>query len=117
VKRPGRARAIDAPLTQLAPGLWITQRPLRVYGVDIGTRMTIVRFRDGRLLVHSPVSLTAHLRSQLDELGSVGFVVAPNRWHHLFVGDYRQAYPEALVFAAPGLSAKATKRRRSGART
>ncbi len=33
-------------------------------------------------------------------------VIAPSLVHHLFVGDYRTAYPSARLFAAPGLPDK-----------
>jgi hypothetical protein len=32
--------------------------------------------------------------------------VAPNRLHHLFVGDWQRAFPEASVYVAPGLEQK-----------
>jgi len=43
------------------------------------------------------------LRRALDELGQVRAIVAPSRVHHLFVGDYVAAYPQAKSYAAPGL--------------
>jgi hypothetical protein len=77
-----------------------------VYGVELGTRMTVVRLGDGGLLLHSPVRLDDRLRGQLAELGHVRFLIAPNRWHHMFVGDYQRAYPEALLFAPERLRDK-----------
>jgi hypothetical protein len=38
--------------------------------------------------------------------GRVHFIVAPNRFHHLFVGDWQKAYPDAQTFCAPGLDTK-----------
>jgi hypothetical protein len=32
--------------------------------------------------------------------------VAPNRFHHLFAGDCRRAFPGAALYGAPGLAAK-----------
>jgi hypothetical protein len=40
--------------------------------------------------------------------GAGAFIIAPNRFHHLYVGPCAAAYPAATVFGAPGL---ATKRR------
>lgn len=64
------------------------------------------RLSGGGLWLHSPVRLTEELRKDLDRLGAVRFVVAPNKLHHLFVGDYPSAYPEARVYASPGLAEK-----------
>ena len=44
-------------MQQLAHDLWVEARPLRFAGIETGTRMTVVRLADGRLFVHSPVSL------------------------------------------------------------
>jgi Domain of unknown function (DUF4336) len=93
-------------LENLAPNLWIATRPLRTFVGDIGTRMTVIKLADGSLFLHSPVRLDADTKRALDETGSVRAIIAPSRAHHLFVGDYVAAYPEAKVHGAPGLAEK-----------
>jgi hypothetical protein len=93
-------------LRELAPSLWVTERPLRFAGIQVGTRMTTVRLRDGDLLLHSPVALDPELRKELDALGPVRYAVGPNRFHHLYLGDYLAAYPDVQLFGAPGLETK-----------
>jgi hypothetical protein len=93
-------------LRALAPELWVTERPLRFGGLEIGTRMTVVRLAGGELFLHSPVSPDAGLRTELDELGRVRFVVAPNKMHHLFAREYREAWPDVELYCAPGLEKK-----------
>jgi hypothetical protein len=85
--------------------LWIGDDSLRTLGMTIPVRMTVIRLGGGQLFLHSPLAPSPHLRAQLDALGRVGFVVAPNRFHHLFAADYG-AYPEARVYLAPGLEKK-----------
>lgn len=94
------------PLRELAPDLWVAERPQRFYGLEVGTRMTVVRLADGSLLLHSPVSLDAALREELDALGPVRFAVAPNRVHHLHAGEVARLYPGARLWVAPGLERK-----------
>ena len=94
------------PLTPLAENLWVATRPLRLPVGDIGTRMTVIRLADGGLFLHSPVRLDDETRAALDAIGPVRCVVAPSKVHHFFVGAYRDAYPHAKLFAAPGLPAK-----------
>lgn len=97
----------SASLREIAPDLWVTERPLRFFGAEVGTRMTVVRLQPGGALwLHSPVALDPGLRKELDALGPVRFVVAPNRFHHLYAGDYVSAGPEVELFAAPGLPEK-----------
>ncbi|MBI3769718.1 MAG: DUF4336 domain-containing protein [Deltaproteobacteria bacterium] len=93
-------------LSELAKDIWIEERRQRFYGLEVGTRMTVIRLADGSLLLHSPVELDAELRRELDAIGRVRFTVAPNRVHHLYAGDVAKAYPEARLWVAPGLERK-----------
>lgn len=93
-------------LKELAHNLWVAERPQRFYGLEVGARMTVMRLADGSLLLHSPVALDAQLGGELDSLGSVRFVVAPNRFHHLYSGDALRVYPEARLWVAPGVERK-----------
>jgi hypothetical protein len=93
-------------LNQIAESLWVAEQPLRYLGVVLTTRMTIIRLAGGVLLVHSPIHLTQELLFAAASIGSVRFIVAPNRFHHLFVPDWQKAYPNAQTFCAPGLDTK-----------
>jgi hypothetical protein len=93
-------------MRQLAEDLFVVERPLRFLGLPVGTRMTVVRLRDGSLLLHSPVALDDALEAELSSLGPPRHAIAPNRFHHLFIGDYRRAFPELRLYAAPGLPEK-----------
>jgi hypothetical protein len=93
-------------LHSIARDLWVAEQPLRYLGIALTTRMTIVRLTDGTLMVHSPIRLTDELRSAAASAGRVRFIVAPNRFHHLFVPDWQKTYPDAQTFCAPGLDTK-----------
>ncbi len=94
-------------LRELAPDIWVEEQPLTVMGVPSGRRMTVVRLGSGELWIHSPAPLDSELRARLDTLGAVKFVVAPSAFHgHLSMGDYRDAYPGAELFAGPGLAGR-----------
>jgi hypothetical protein len=93
-------------LNQLAPDLWVADQPLSVLGVELGTRMTIVRLGSSGLFVHAPIPLTPALQRQLDDLGPVQAVVAPSAMHHLYIGEFMRAYPQAQFFAAEGVAKK-----------
>ena len=87
-------------------GLWTFHQRLSVMGAEIGTRMTVVRLSDGSLLVHSPIRLTPALEQRLASLGRVEHVLAPNFDHYLFVEAFKQRYPHARFYAAPGVAPK-----------
>lgn len=90
-------------LEPFAEDLWTATRPLRFWGVETGTRMTVVRLSEGGLFVHSPVALDAETRRAVDALGPVRAVVAPSLFHHLYAGEWMEAYPDASFHPCPGL--------------
>jgi hypothetical protein len=93
-------------LTQLDTDLWIADSPLRFFGLEVGTRMTIIRLPGAGLLLHSPIEATPERVREVEALGNVACLVAPNRFHHLFVDGWQRACPEASLYVAPGLEAK-----------
>jgi hypothetical protein len=93
------------PLEPLDRDLWIATRPLPLIVGDVGTRMSVVRLGQ-ELLLHSPVALDAATREALDAQGRVRWVVGPSKVHHLYLGDYASAYPDAELCATPGLPEK-----------
>jgi hypothetical protein len=91
-------------LRQVGNELWVHEEPLRMLGVQAGRRMAVVRLPGGELLVHSPAPLTDELRDGLNELGHVSYVLPASLLHgHRYMEDFAAAYPEAELFAAPGL--------------
>lgn len=93
-------------IRNLAEGLWTVERRHIFLGIDVGGRMNVIRLSSGGLFLHSPVPLSGELGEWLAGLGEVKYVAAPNRFHHIHVGDYMRAYPGALFLAAPGLPEK-----------
>lgn len=94
-----------SPLQPFGPGIWLADGPeTQVIGFRYPTRMAVIRLAGGGLLVWSPVALSDSLQDQLRDLGEVRYLVAPNSLHHLFLADWRQAYPLARLHGAPGLA-------------
>ena len=93
-------------LEAVAPDVWVARRPLPIAVGDVGARMTVLRLADGTLMLHSPVKLDAELQRALALLGSVRWVIGPSKVHHLFLGEYVAAFPEAVLCGAPGLKEK-----------
>lgn len=72
-------------------------------GFRYPTRMVAVRLATGGLWLWSPVALSGALQAALAELGEVRHLVAPNTLHDRFIAEWQQAYPDAMLHAAPGL--------------
>lgn len=93
-------------LQSLAPDIWYARHSFTTAGVPVTSTMTVVRLRDGGLWLHSAVPLVDGLREQLEALGTVKFVVAPNLTHHLFAKKALAAFPQARLFGPAALRAK-----------
>lgn len=104
-------------LKPVAEGVWIVDGPVIRFGYlglrfPFPTRMTVVRLADGGLWVHSPTELSSSLESGIKSLGSVKHLVAPNRIHYWWLGDWAEAFPGAATYAAPGVRKQARGKHR-----
>lgn len=85
--------------------IWIADgETVSVAGFNYPTRMAVMRLASGGLFIWSPTALTDELRSEVEALGPVRFIVAPNSLHHLFIQPWQAAFPGAESVAAPGLA-------------
>lgn len=95
-------------MNELDDDIWTREATHHFYGIEMGTRMTVVRLDNGDLWLHSPVPYDDAIRREVDRLGPVRHIVAPNRFHHVYVDDWVEAYPDADLWGAPGLPEKRT---------
>lgn len=94
-------------LTQIQDSLWTVASPLTVLGcIQLNTRMTIIRLQSGKLFLHSPVPWSVELQQAVEQIGEVGFIVAPSCFHHMFVGGWHENNPNAQICAPKGLIKK-----------
>ena len=86
-------------LEQIHDVVWVSEGELvSFFGLAYPTRSVIARLENGDLWVWSPVKLTAGLRTEVDRLGPVRHLVSPNKLHHLYLQDWKAAYPEAQLW-------------------
>jgi len=101
----GWSNRIGTVLTPVAlPGVYTADRPFYWNTIDVSCRMTVIKMNNGGLFVHSPVALDASLKAAVDALGVVRHIVSPNYEHVKFAQQWAQAYPEAYMWACPGLA-------------
>ncbi|TPJ61639.1 DUF4336 domain-containing protein [Mesorhizobium sp. B2-7-1] len=95
-------------LQQFGPGIWLADGPVvtAAAGFHYPTHMAVIRLVGGGLFVWSPVALSKDLRAELAALGEVRFLIPPNSLHHVFLADWQSAYPQAKIYAPPGLREK-----------
>lgn len=84
--------------------IWTWDEPFSRAGIEFGARMTIVRLGNGDLWVHSPLEPTEEMRREVDSLGPVRHIITPNKMHYLGAQKFKEAYPQAQLYGAPGLA-------------
>lgn len=94
-------------LHKLDEGLWAVEAQLRYPGgFTLPLRTLAVGLPGGGLALLSPLPQLAQVRAQLEQLGPVRALVAPNLLHHLGLPAAQALFPEARVFRRPGLDRK-----------
>jgi hypothetical protein len=101
-------------LKPIAAGVWIVDGPEIQFSYlglrfPLQTRMTLIRLPNGGLWIHSPTSLTDALAGKVLEAGPVLFLIAPNTLHYWWIPDWKTRFPDAMVYAAPGLERSAKR--------
>ena len=86
--------------------IWILEYPIRFAGMDLFARTTIIKADNDDLIIHDPCKIDDAIKNEIDSLGVVKFINAPGTYHHLFVTDFQEKYPNAETFVCPGLEKK-----------
>lgn len=100
-------------LIQVASNIWTIEaegfvyfRPPAQPRYPYPHRAVVIRLKSNTLFIHSPIALTPTIKQAVDALGTVKYLVSPNPIHHLHLGEWSDTYPEAVLYASPGLIAK-----------
>lgn len=94
-------------LEPAGPEFWIAEGPVVPFlSFPYPTRMAVARLANNDLFVWSPIALDELLKAEMDALGRVAHLISPNKLHHLYLGEWKTAWPAAGLYASPGLAAK-----------
>lgn len=95
-------------LKAVADRIWIVDSgPMHALGLAIPLRMGVIRLKNGAIWLHSPTPYNETLRREIERLGPISHLVAPNIAHWMFLKDWKSAVPQATTWAAPGLRERA----------
>ena len=87
------------------PSLFVADGPtVSFYGFPYPTRMAVARLSDGSAWVWSPVALTDDIVEFMNSFESVSHIVSPNKIHNLFLAQWHEQWPDAVMHAPPGLA-------------
>ncbi len=94
-------------LEEFGPSLYIADGPIvSFFGFPYPTRMAVAKLSDDSTWIWSPVALAEDLAGAVDAIGPVRYIVSPNKIHHLFLAAWSERWPDARLYAPPGLARK-----------
>ncbi|KAF9566506.1 hypothetical protein CPC08DRAFT_628233 [Agrocybe pediades] len=97
----------DTVIREVSNGVWTFSKPFARFGIlPIGGRSTAIKLQDGGVWMLASTPLDTETRETLDKLGPVKYIISPDVEHHLFLSQYKEAYPTAKVIAPEGVVAQ-----------
>jgi hypothetical protein len=100
--------------TEVAPGTGVYLFEYPVPSVGIGSHCIVFPMRDGAIGVLSPgLNTPVGLFADLEKLGRLAAVVAPNIGHDLGLREWQARYPDVPFYASPPTAKAVAKAKRS----
>jgi hypothetical protein len=93
-------------LTEIAPNIRTVTGRIHMPIGDFPRRMTVVRLRDGRLVIFSAIALDESEMREIEAFGDPAFLVVPNAHHRLDAGIWKERYPTLHVVTPPAAAEK-----------
>lgn len=93
-------------LQEVDENIWVAEKPLKYFGLNVGSRMTVIQLKNGELVIISPIDIDEVLVEQLNAIGQVGYIISPNLYHYLFADRCKLMYGSAQFWAPSGLESK-----------
>ncbi|MDH3639995.1 MAG: DUF4336 domain-containing protein [Gammaproteobacteria bacterium] len=86
-------------LEPVGDSIWLAAGDIvSFYGFPYPTRSVVIRLTDGDLWIWSPIALTQSLVDEINACGRVRHLVSPNKLHHLYLQEWKSAYPDAALW-------------------
>jgi len=94
-------------LRSIAEGVWVAEGVLKApMGMKMTIRSTILKLDANNLMVISPIEPTPKLVQDINDIGMVRYIVAPNGMHHLYVNKFAANFTDAEIWGPADLHAK-----------
>jgi hypothetical protein len=95
-------------LKRVAENVWVVDSgPMNAMGLSLPVRMSVVRLASGGMWLHSPTRFDERLREEIEAIGPIQHLVAPNIAHWSFLKDWQTQCAGATTWAAPKLRERA----------
>ena len=93
------------PIQELTENLWRVEGALPHFSMR--RVMSVVRLRDGRLVIHSAIAMDEASMKRLEAWGEPAILLIPHVRHRMDAQRYKERYPALRVYAPPAVMSKA----------
>jgi hypothetical protein len=94
------------PLLNVADNIMTVEGDIDMPVGTMRRRMTVVRLRDGRLVIWSAISLDEDEMRNIERFGRPAFLIVPNAHHRMDARAWKDRYPAMAVVAPEGAREK-----------
>ncbi len=88
----------------ITPKLALMRYPFPVFGIDFARNVTLIRLRDGRVVIHSTAPFSAADVEAIRNFGTPSWLVDATLLHDTFAKKGHAAFPDIPYLAPPGFS-------------
>src|SRR5262245_58334400 len=88
---------------QLSEDVAVMQFPLRAFGIDFLRNVTLLRLRNGRLIIHSSAPFESEDKRAIGRFGEPAWLVETTVMHDTFAKKAQAIFPGLPYLAPPGL--------------
>lgn len=93
-------------LQSIGNGAWVAEGLLNDKGMKFPIRMTFLQLDGRNLMAISPIFPTPELIKEIEGIGVVKYIIAPNCMHHKFLNKFAEAFPGAEIWGPKDLHDK-----------
>ena len=93
-------------MKKIGENIWVHDDSMSLAGTQLRLRMTSVKLANGGLWIHSPTALSPELMQETEELGSVSFIVGASNGHNIWLREWQDAFPDAVLYVSGGIPKK-----------
>ena len=100
---------VPGRLVSIGTDIWMVDgRCVSFFGFAYPTRSIVVRLPSGGVWLWSPIAYDPELQRQVEAIGPVRHLISPNKLHHLFLGEWQSALPDAQLWGPQSTVARRT---------
>ncbi|KAH9477979.1 hypothetical protein JR316_0010212 [Psilocybe cubensis] len=90
----------ETVIREVTKGVWTFSKPFARFGIwPMGGRSTAIQLSNGGVWILASTPLDSETKSKLEELGPIKYIIGADAVHHLFLSEYKKAYPTAKLIA------------------